>query len=292
MPLSPSLAAPEAFGLLRVEGGRVAEYWGGPSGPILTPLVQTTFPAASPTRRAVTLERWSYAPGVTEVLATNLAVVVLLVDAGTLTVDVAASAVPLRVIGGGTTAGNEREVLPRTSVRLGAGDALVVPQVSRIALRNGGIETAVALVVAAGVPVPRADAEAGPSTTTPGTTHTVLARGPSTTLPAEQTTVAIGRAVLAPGSGLPAHRVGVAELMAVEAGTLVLDADEGAWITEGPGREARHVESGAVPAGGGARADAGTVVEERAGGDAPLVIVAVVLGDGSDPTMATVQIPP
>ena len=292
IPCLPNHAASGSFALLRVADRRIIEYWGEPSGPALTTLLRAAVPVAQDTRRSVTFERWTYAPGTVEPRTTDHAFVVLLVDAGELTVDLMSAdwlGHATLITGGGVPTGEERLVTPGSSVQIGPGAALIVTDGSRFVVRNDGKAAAIAVAVAAVAPVPPAGAEAGPAPPTPaGVDHAALAGGFTASLPEGSATVSIGRAVLAPGTGFPPHWVEVEELGVVESGTLVVtDSADGVWVKSGPEASNERAGTAPIPSGSGVLADAGAVVSYLAASDTPLAVVLVTFSGGADPVTPT-----
>jgi hypothetical protein len=280
-----------SFGLLRVEGGRVAEYWGDPGFPALTTLLHTTVQLGRDTRRSVTLERWTFASNAMTVPRSDIAVVALVVEAGALTVDVDPTSreSSTRLVGMMETRGERREeqVWPQGNTTvLGPGDGLVVTEGGRTVLHNPGMVPAVTLVVTVDAPVRPSRAEAGPvpTTTLPGVEQTVLAGGFTVMAPAPGVTVAFGRAVLAPGTSLPTHRVNATELIAVETGALTMTADEnGAWIDPGEGVAGGWANAAEISAGGSAVAEEESVVGYRAEGETPVSVLLVTISGVTQP---------
>jgi predicted ester cyclase len=271
-----------AVDVFRVAAGRIAERWGGPAGlASFAPLLTLEVPIEQPTYGTVTLERWTYAPRTSETRATDLGFVVLLVDAGTLTVEVTSGADGADSVAGGKkgTAGDGRAPTPGPPKFLKAGDAVVIPQGGRIAVRNDGAVPAVVLAVVAAVPAPSEGPMAGAGGAKPtGVDHQILAGGPAANLPAGQATIAIGRVALASRAGLPSHMVGIAELALVESGTLAL-ADSGrAWVTSLPNAGPRRSNEGPVRTGAGVRVDRGNVVGYHNAGDDQLALLLVTVG--------------
>jgi hypothetical protein len=288
IPCPPTHAASRSFALLRVADRRITEYWGEPSGPALTTLLRVAVPVAQDTRRSVTFERWSYAPGSVETRTTDHAFVVLLVDAGELTVDLMSAdwlGHATLITGGGVPTGEERSVTPGSTVRIRPGDALIVTDGSRFVVRNEGAAPAVALVVATAV-LSRSGGEAGPAPPAPaGVDHAVLAGGFTAGLPEGSATVSIGRAVLAPGTGFPPHLVGVEELGEVESGALAVTAAVGGvWVKSGPGASNERAGTAPISSGSGVLAEAGAVVGYLAASDTPLTIVLVTISGGAEQT--------
>jgi predicted ester cyclase len=263
--------------VFRVESGAITERWGDPTAAaFFDPLLTVTVPIAEPVQQALTLERWTYAPAAAEARETKLGFVVLLVEAGTLTVRVTpGGAMP--VAGGkkGTAGGGQGAPSPGAPEFLGPGDGVVIPQGGRIALRNDGTAPVEVLAVVAAVPEALAPelARGAPA----GIAHTVLAGGPLADLLMGAATVAIGRAAFGPGEIFPAHRVEFAELVAVEAGSLALADGGGAWVSALPNALPRRSGEGPIPTTGGARVDPGVEVGYFVAGDAPLGIVLVTI---------------
>jgi predicted SnoaL-like aldol condensation-catalyzing enzyme len=272
-----------AVEMFRIEEGRIVEHWGEAATlALFEPLLGVTVPVGRPTRLALTLERWTYAPDAGETRATDLGFLVVLVDAGTLTITLDTNpngAAWLTPRGGGGVASDGRPVAPGETATLAPGDAIVVPKGERFAVRNNGSVSAVALVVVAAAPTSQSAAEAGPGPTsaTAGIVHTVVAGGPTATLPAGRATVAIGRAALAADNEILPHRVAAVELVAVEVGALAVTADGGAaWVTS-PIEGTHRADGGTVPTGGGALVDGGTTVGYGAAGNAPLGLLIVTV---------------
>jgi predicted ester cyclase len=275
--------------VFRVETDRIVEHWGDPAGLArFEPLLSVTAPVERPTRKAVTLERRTYAPDAGETLVTDLGFLVVLVDAGTLRVapDVRSlAAIRLVPRSRAGTAPGDQTVAPGDAATLGPGDALVIPQLARVALRNDGSVPAVVLAVGTVTPPPQpslvagGSLGAGPATAATWIDHTVLAGGLPADLPVGEATVAIGRAVLAPGAAFPSHQVGVAEVVAVEAGALVVTAEDGAaWVTSAPPAGTHRADAQTVLAGEGVFVEAGTAAGYRAADGAPLALVVVTFG--------------
>ena len=235
--------ATDAF---RIVAGRVAEHWGDTAGGLaLTPLLAVDVAVSPPARKAVTLERWTYAPGAAETRVTNTGFLVVFVESGALRVVFDPSSrsparlVPRLLPGAppGTPTG-DRLVSPGEPVTLQPGDALVVPRLDRFRVRNDGPMPASALAVVAEQEQPSrplAGADAAPAIA-----HAVLAGGIAENLPPGEATVAIGQAAVSIGSPLPGHRVEIAEAAWVDAEALVLSAEGETLITEGVFGDAPH----------------------------------------------------
>jgi mannose-6-phosphate isomerase-like protein (cupin superfamily) len=268
-----------AFEAYRVAGGQVTARWGDPTGlAAFAPLAAVAVPVDRMTRKAVTLERWTYAPGAAETRVTDGGFVVLLVDAGRLTVRLEGAAPGAEMVAGGNLAMAGKGLVPGTDQALDRGDALAIPYGWRFAVANEGQAPAAALVVVADIPGTVTGAAAWASLAPTGVAHAVLAFGPAPSLPAGTATVRVGRAALAPGAALPAPRVGVVELAAVEEGALALTADGGdAWVVALPNAMARRADGETVPAGGGVLVEAGTAASYRPAGNGPLALLLVTI---------------
>ncbi|HEY7035117.1 MAG TPA: ester cyclase [Thermomicrobiales bacterium] len=276
----------------RVQGGRVVEHWGD-SATLATvnPLLGVTVPVDRPTRKAVTVERWTYAPDAGETRATNLGFLVILIDAGSLTIHLDTLSVRAeRLVPRGRAGAGDRAVAPGATATLVPGDAMVVPQGGLMALRNDGTMATTALIVAAATPFPQSDLESGTGGETEdmGVVHQVLAGGMTADLPDAQATVEIGRVALAAGAEFRPHRAGAVELVAVETGTLAMTASDGAaWATLGPTAGTHRADAETVPAGGGALVETGTTVGYGTAGSDPLGLLLVgirALDSGSEAT--------
>ncbi len=90
--------------------------------------------------------------------------------------------------------------------------------------------------------------------------------------------VSVGRAVLAPGTGLAPHLVTGHELTLVESGTLALQIDSGqAWARQ-PNRRATTVaRTTEVAAGMGLTVQAGAVASYRNDASMPLALLLVIV---------------
>jgi predicted ester cyclase len=265
--------------VFRVEGGRIVERWGAPTGDAnFDSLLAIDVSIAKPADKALSLERWTFAPEATETRMAGHGFIVLLVDAGTLTVQISSRVDGALPVPGGKqgTAGGRHWALPGSPLPLGPGDAVTVPPDVRLTVRNDGTVPAVEFAVVATGDVSVTESVMEHVVQPSGIKHEVLASGPMATLPTGEVTVAIGRVTLAPEAILPPHTVGAVELVAVEAGSMVL-AGGGAWVTALPGAVARRSGEARINAGRGVRTDRGTEVGYVAAGNSPLEIVLVTL---------------
>jgi predicted ester cyclase len=276
--------------VFRVAAGRVVEHWrGAMDAALLEPLFTVTIPVAYTVRQVVTFERWTFAPDALEIQGTDWGMLVLFVDTGALTVGLSGEGGEAARLApgarGGSTAG-AWVVTGDGDRRLGAGDALVIPTLTRVTLRNDGPIPAVALAVKFSTPVPQWRPEGAGSAVkmTGDVSQEELAGGFTAVLPAGGVTIALGRAVLAPGAALPPRRVDVVELAAVAAGEADVTADGGAaWVTTGTGAGWRLGEAGTLAAGDGAHFDPGSAVGYRARGDSPLELLLVMIAAAAEP---------
>jgi predicted SnoaL-like aldol condensation-catalyzing enzyme len=280
--------------VFRVRAGLVAEHWSESATLAgFDPILDVTVAIDQPTSKYLTLDRWVYAPNARETWATDFGFLVVLVETGTLTAALdPGSPAPAQLVprGAAGTPSDERPVAPGEAATLQPGDALVVPRLDRFDLRNDATETAVALAVGATSPKPQPDLiSATPGATeAAGNPHQHLAGGMAEHLPAGRLTVAIGRVVLAAGDELPAHRVDVADLVAVESGAMAVTVDGGAaWVTsDGAGTDRSN--GGTVSAGSGVIVDERTGAGYGASGESPLGLLLVTVGaSGADSTAAT-----
>jgi hypothetical protein len=280
--------------LFRVDAGQIVERWGDPTGlASYTPRLTIDVPIEEPAERSITLERWTYAPGAAETRAGDLGFVVLLCESGSLAVEVTSGAYDARADGDGQLGpdGRRLSATPNPKEVLLPGDAVVVPKDGRIDVLNDGIVPAVVLAVRASVPAPAQGSvmeSIGPPT---GIERAVLAAGAIRVLPVGEARVEIGRIALAPGGGLPLHTVEVAELATVETGALALSDGGRASVVSRPNALPRLYHEGPIAAGGGVRADAGTVVAYHNAGDDQLVLamatiipVSADLASANDPS--------
>jgi predicted ester cyclase len=265
--------------VFRVRSGEIIEHWGDRElSSLFDPMLAAAVAVSPSSRTVVTLERWSFAAGADRQEQIESGSLVVLVESGTLAVTIApdspAAALLIRPASAGQPQ-SELRVAPDEETTLRSGDALVLPGRARYALTS--TEAASALVVSLipfragkGTATSGGDEvtpETRPRTNTSGITRTVLAGGMTIDLPSHRVTVDIGRATLAPAAILPSHRVDVAELIAVETGSLALTVDNGtAWIVPEPAAAMRTGASATLSPGGGALVPGGTTATYQAEG--------------------------
>lgn len=238
VPLGDGLAPWGTLDLFRVEGGRIAEHWGG-GAPVVPELllraplageVARSFGVEAPVTVAVQARSLGIEPG------TNSAVPVggdalVHVEAGSL---VARAAAPIDVLHAAeSVAGSQREsVATDQDWVLRSGDAAFVPAGTVVGLHNAGDGPAVALLVtidsrifpdvAPPTPPPYVPAPTGsPSVATEVTVDV----GRVVQLPAGPMEVVVGRLTLAPGASLATGAVPLVALAVVQRGTLATVVD-------------------------------------------------------------------
>ena len=169
-------------------------------------------------------------------------------------------------------------MVPGKDKTLAAGEGMVVPWPDTFETRNDGPGNAVVLAATLGMPNPATFGLATTPAAPPGVAVTILAGGWPTELPTGPATLGLGRVTLAAGAELPQHRVAAAELVAVEAGTLVATVRDGhAWLHPS-GASLTAVRGAAEAAAGqGLRADAGAIIGYRNVGSDPLVLLVVTI---------------
>ena len=157
------------------------------------------------------------------------------------------------------------------------GDLLVLAQGTRYTSSNWDASPATVLVLTLETPaIPGGDLVAEPFTPE-GITRTPVATGPAAAIPPEAT-VRIGRMVLSPGSELPVHIAGGAELLIVEAGALTLTAGEQlAWVRRGANPESSGEHLAILTAGDAAMVPPGAVVSYRNTSDTPVAVLLLTI---------------
>lgn len=216
----PLAAAPPPWPLIdlfRLDRGRIAERWGFGAGPDrFHPLPAAITPDPAPAETTVELARWIFGAGARDVDRVDPGPALLAVEAGTLTVRVDGRASVIRVAGWDTRR-SPAPLAPGTDVTLAPGDQLLLPTGTAHAARNDGAKPAVVFGVVLVPPWHGRSlfAESGVAVRT-------LSSGEATRLPSAPVVLALGRATLVPGAGLPAHAATGPEVIAVEAGTLEL----------------------------------------------------------------------
>jgi hypothetical protein len=249
--------------IFRVEGESIAERWTESADLVsLSELLTVTVPVAPPLGKTLTLERWIYDPGTAETRARELGFLVLFVQTGTLTVRTSAE--------------------PAKAKRLGARDMVVVPVGGSIDVRNDGMDAVDALAIVAEVPEPQIGARTGDDPPD-GITRTVLAGMMTVRWPDGGAEISVARAVLGSSAEIGVHRVGVVELVAVEAGTLAVTVEGDAWVSSDPTRVLRRFDGAPLLTGGGARIVEGATVGYHASGGTPATLLLLTVSPASTP---------
>jgi predicted ester cyclase len=312
--LQGALAPWESVDFLRLTDGLIDEVQ--PAGDLPTlvePLGRTALETVPTAPYRLGLVRLTLGPSaaITELSAGGP--VVLLVESGTLAVRVDQVS---RVQGTGHAGDPARDELRAAGdIVLSPGERIALGPNTSYALRNTGNEEAVILSAAA-LPgdegptnrwvrarsldemlfnpgEPDVVAQTSPSTPwPPGVQTELLVDGVIKTRPAESATLALTRLTLAPNASLPVHDTSVAELLAVETGSALVDlvAGDGAirprpralqltirTAGDSSARDPRLIE------GGGAVLQPGSLTGVRNVGDEPLVLLILTLEPGSDP---------
>lgn len=287
-----------AVDVFRVVPGGIVEHWGD-GQPLATfaPMADVVVPNAATAATAI-LTRRRFQPGGTEVLAAVGGFAVVAIEAGAL------DFTPDRLVDGrawliGRAPGERRAVAAGQEAGLAPGAVLLLENGGMGRLRNGGTNAAAALVLTVGAPQPDVLSQTGGGS--PGAqaaaarapspegaaavATTVLAGGQRIALPVGPLAVAIGRAVLPPGSEIAAHAVVGAELVAVEVGQAALTADgPSAWVATGQGGTGSDGAAPLLGPGTGAlAAGAGAGGSVLSAGDEPATLTLVVIAAAPTP---------
>jgi hypothetical protein len=251
--LGTAIATPSVFwgqvDALRVEGGRIAELWGGVGQtPVLESLGQSQLERLVTPNQAMTFRRLSAEAGSDWTWAATFQSRVLYVDAGAIEVEVAPSSLaPAVIFAAGVDRGQGRPVLPGTRDHLWAGEALVLSPSVLCLLRSDGSQPALRAYEVAfpghwqsepfapGVVQPPVQPPALPA-------RELLAEVTDPGLPHDALRLAFGRIVLPPGNPLVLAEAAGLVLLTVEAGSLGIDGNPGesvaAWRRLAPGKSA------------------------------------------------------
>jgi predicted ester cyclase/quercetin dioxygenase-like cupin family protein len=274
IPLPADWPVWETIDVFRLVDGRVVERWGGDAPTAsLDPFPPASL-TLSPDMPTLTAMRVTIAPGGTGAAPGTVGPTLYWVVSGAPAATLDAIYAPrAEVIHGPDQpdAGTPVPIAPGATVVLTAGD-LVRFDDTRYTLRNpGSIPAVVLAVTTAATPL-----FGGTGTT--GVTTVVLAAVQVIAGRSDPTEVAVGRATLAAGAGIPMHRVVGTELVSVEAGTEALTIAEGTVSTGGATAETTTLGEGDAKL----VAD-GATEELRNNGDAPATVVVVAISpDRSD----------
>ncbi len=285
IPLGHEPRVSRSLDAFRIAGDRVVELWGSADGlALLEQLARTPLATPLPASQAVALERLTYPAGWHREAEVASELRVIYVEAGSLTVSIdgrSPGPALLAPVAAAGAEGRPTAVAPGTEAVLSAGDFLALPPRTSHAVRNdGGTPTQALAQTGAGLAVPWDGAlQARPD----GLIVRPLAGGRTTPLPAGPAGVALGRATLEPGAAFSTHALAGPALLAVEAGSVGLEVDNGvAWVTRGSPRSSGDVEAGWLAAGDGALLRPGTAVAVRNVGDEPLVILVLAIAPATE----------
>jgi mannose-6-phosphate isomerase-like protein (cupin superfamily) len=270
----------------RVAGGVLVERRSARDGAVLAaPLIRVDLPALPPAVTGLVLARLTFAPGATLPQLLSAGPTVLVPEAGSLSIEFG----PEMRQGQPLAIESEHVLCP--------GEFQVVPPGIRYSLRNAGPVPAVVLGWTLGMP-PAAGEEAAAFAAhflphdlsleagRPWGTVEILAGGDVGRWPAGPVTVAVGRAVLAPGVTL-APRAAETALLVVEHGEVAAEREVAAEGTSGasaesPVRPRRYqdpcqIETRPLAAGDSTCLPAGAVVLLRNTGAGPAVLLALTI---------------
>ncbi|HEY7033899.1 MAG TPA: ester cyclase [Thermomicrobiales bacterium] len=252
----------------RLADGQIAERWGG-DAPTASldpfPPASLTLPTDAPT---LIVTRVTIAPGGVGAAPGIVEPTLYWVVSGAPTATLDAVYAPRAEVTHGAdrpAAGTPAPIAPGATVALVSGD-LVRFEDTRYTLRNPGRDPAVVLAVTT-VAKPLFG-----GTGTTGVTTVVLGNGGGMALRPGPTVVAVGRATLAAGAGLPGHRVAGTELVTVESGTGALTIGGGTVSANGTTAETTTLGEGDAEL-----VAAGTTEETRNAGKTPLTVVVVAI---------------
>jgi predicted ester cyclase len=298
---------------LRVADGQVIEVQSAADLPtFVEPLGRTALEALPPAPYRLGLVRLTLAPStaITELSAAGP--ISLLVESGTLVVDVDQ---PSRVQRPGRAGDPGRDELRAAgSIVLSPGERIALAVNTGYALSSSANEAAVVLSAAAlagdGGPTnrwfrartfdetlfisdePETVAQTRAPTAWPsGVRSELIAYGIITARPAESVELALTRVTLLPDVALPVHETPGAELLAVESGSAVVDLvagegsvrpKKGAYLRKIPPHDARSARGSAVSLGGSAVLQPGASAGVRHVDDEPLVLLILTLEPESD----------
>jgi mannose-6-phosphate isomerase-like protein (cupin superfamily) len=267
--------------VFRVVAGQIVARWGEPGGyGLFEPIATEVFAGLDMADARPTLTRRSYEPGASDWDAPSWGPVLMIAESGTVIVDVDAIVVATVRRGADAVDGDPTTIRPvktPTPVTLAPGDVLTVAERAKIETRNESDAPAAVLVLTlrASPSIPqlgssRAALPLGVRTSA----LTVDIIGPATT--AGTVAVSVGRALLAPGTGLAPHPVSGYELTLVESGTLTLQVDGvRPWARQPNGRATTLERAAHVAAGMGLAVQAGAVASYRNDASTPLALFVV-----------------
>ncbi len=274
--------------LFHVSADRVVAHWGDSTGNgLFAPIVSGVFSGRNMHGFAPALTRKTYEPGAGDGDRTTWGPAVLLVEDGNLLIDTDESVLATVVRSSRNPWSDAETELPiETSdpVTLGPGDIVTMVEPGKIETRNDTSAPASVLVLSLGTPKTSSPGGSMPSAESPGLTLRQLAGGHPSDSVAHQYGVAIGRAVLSPGTGLESHVVGGQELLLVESGSLALTVGGGTAWTRQPNQTATVVDgAGTLLSGTGLSIPEGATAAYRNGGTEAVSILLVTILPMAEP---------
>lgn len=219
-----------ALDIFQSRDGKILAHWGSGSRALLGPAPQRIeFALAKSGRWVPAMERWDFPPGSAEESAAGETPKVVLVRAGTVRVGNGSgpeAAVPLATISGRgelspLRAGDWRDLV--------INDVLLLPPGAAVSLQNLSDGPAAVLFYGLTQPAIWGTAmglgdSATPESGAPPVVKTTVASAPPQVLGAGAYQMELGRVVVPPGGGAPAHETQRLSLLLVEHGTITISA--------------------------------------------------------------------
>jgi predicted SnoaL-like aldol condensation-catalyzing enzyme len=285
----------------RITDHQISELWSGPQEVVLLESgAQAPYQVLDPPERTITLDRLTIPVGASYAASSTEEQRWLFVEASTVT---AASARHERTtamelgLTGNIAQFEPRPTEQRNPATLETGDLVALPIWSQTEIHNIGVEPASLLVLAAGSPIAIGNMQTDPAghggeistdaiagwpgwpggtvrISESGATLASLTGNTTTKLSDKRTVVAVGQAVLAPGSAF-AVQVAGPHMLVVDSGMLDLISEgEPARIHQGSGAD---LNAGALGPGAGALLRTGSVAHFLNPGDEPTVVTIIAL---------------
>ena len=265
--------------LFRVVAGQIVARWGEPGDVgLFEPIATELFAGLDMADARPTLTRRTYEPSASDWDAPSWGPVLMIAESGTVVVDIDAI-----VVATVQQAATPSRATPRRSSRSrhhpGDAGARGCPDgggAGEIETRNESEAPAAVLVLTLSAPPSIAQMGSAQSALPLGVRTSVLAGNSGAVADAGTVAVSVGRAVLAPGTGLAPHPVTGRELTLVERGTLTLHVDGGwPWARQPNGRATTIAGTTEVEAGLGLAVPAGAVASYRNDASTPLALFIV-----------------
>jgi predicted ester cyclase/quercetin dioxygenase-like cupin family protein len=285
-------AGVSGYEVLRVEGQQIAERWGSREmPPLVRPVFAADLPIVADTILEPRVERLAWEPNGTLELV-DYDGFLLMAESRGLTYEVVSHPDPAVTWTSpftfSTGAGPVSE--KRMIVELAPGDAVAFPAGMRLRMLNTGSEPASALTVSVR-PVQFAMGGGLPYKVleSTGVERSLLTGGGGVLARPENSprSIAVGNIVLPPGSVIPRHATGDAELLVVIDGQIDVAVDEGAVVWSQPAKSFTVIyDLQTVEAGEAVRANSGAVVDYRAGRQQPAALWVVTISSDAATTPA------